>query len=374
MSLNPEIIIQRQKNLAQAMKEAGLSALALNPGPSLTYLTGLHFHLMERPVVGLFTPEGAPQLVLPELEAAKLAGLAYPLEAATYGEDPATWPGVFEKGFSRSRGAAVVGVEDGGLRMLEYRILQAALPGADFPDASGVTASLRMRKDEAEKAAMQKAAEIAETALAATLPQVRIGMSELEVANVLLQAVLEAGSLGELPFQPIVSTGPNGANPHATPSSRPLADGDLLVIDFGANFEGYFSDITRTFAVGSFSEEQKRVCDTVLAANQAARDLAGPGVTCGEVDGAARAVIEEAGYGEYFIHRTGHGLGMEVHEPPYIREGNGRILEAGMTFTIEPGIYLPDRFGVRIEDDVIVTADGLHSFTTFPRELQVIGG
>jgi Xaa-Pro dipeptidase len=221
---------------------------------------------------------------------------------------------------------------------------------------------------------MQKAVGIAEAALTATLPQVRIGMTELEVANLLLIEVLNAGSLGELPFQPIVSTGPNGANPHAMPSSRPLADGDLLVIDFGANFEGYFSDITRTFAVGSYSEEQKKVHDTVLAANQAGHDTAGPGASCQEVDRAARAVIEQAGYGKYFTHRTGHGLGMEGHEPPYIREGNARKLEPGMSFTIEPGIYLLDRFGVRIEDDVIVTDDGLHSFTTFPRELQVIGG
>ena len=374
MSLTPQIVLQRQQKMAETLKEAELSGLALNPGPSLTYLTGLHFHLMERPVIGLFSPEGPPQLVLPELESAKLAGLGYPLEAATYGEDPATWPEVFAKGFSRSKGAAVIGVEDGALRLLEYRILQAVLPGADFPDASDVTASLRMNKDAQEKAAMQKAAEVVEAALTETLAHIRVGMSELEVANRLLQEVLNAGSLGELPFQPIVSTGPNGANPHATPSSRPLAEGDLLVIDFGANVEGYFSDITRTFAVGSYSVEQKRVYDTVLAANQAGRETAAPGTACQDVDRAARAVIEQTGYGEFFIHRTGHGLGMEAHEPPYIREGNTRLLEPGMSFTIEPGIYIPEQYGVRIEDDVIITADGLHSFTTFPRELQIIGG
>jgi Xaa-Pro dipeptidase len=367
-----EFLIERQKKLSAVMQTSGLDAIALNPGPSLTYLTGLHFHLSERPVVGLFSPSLPPRLVLPELEAAKLAGLAYDLDAFTYGEDPQSWPQRFAAALAGT-GCDRIGMEDGSMRLLEYRLLQQALPSASLIDASATIASLRMFKDEIEIAAMQKAAEVAETALQALLPQVRIGMSELEISGRLLIEILRAGSLGELPFQPIVSTGPNGANPHATPSSRPLQNGDLLVIDFGASHQGYFSDITRTFAVGSFSKDQKAVYDTVLAANQAAHTLARQGISCSSVDQAARDVIEQAGFGEYFIHRTGHGLGMQGHEPPYIRAGNPMLLETGMTFTIEPGIYLPEQFGVRIEDDVVVTPDGLHSLTTFPRELQVIG-
>lgn len=368
-----EFLLERQQKLSAAMRTAGLDAIALNPGPSLTYLTGLHFHLSERPVVGLFAPDKAARLVLPELETAKLAGLAFDLDAFTYGEDPQTWPQRFAAALSGT-GIARIGVEDGSMRLLEYRLLQQALPAASLIDASGTIAELRMYKDEIEIAAMQKAAEIAETALQALLPQIRIGMTELEISGRLLIEILRAGSLGELPFQPIVSTGPNGANPHASPSSRPLQAGDLLVIDFGASHQGYFSDITRTFAVGNFSKDQKTVYDTVLAANQAAHALAKPGISCGSVDQAARHVIEQAGFGQYFIHRTGHGLGLQGHEPPYIRAGNPMLLETGMTFTIEPGIYLPEQFGVRIEDDVVVTPNGLRSLTTFPRELQVIGG
>jgi Xaa-Pro dipeptidase len=372
MSAPAEYLFKRQKKLAKALKAAGLDAIALNPSESLVYLTGLHFHLSERPVVGMFFPEADPRIVLPALESAKLAGLAYPMASTTYGEDPTTWSQRFVEGLAES-GAQRIGVEDSAMRLLEYRLLQAALPDAEFTDASDALASLRMYKDEIEAAAMQKAAEIAETALSAAISQIRIGMTELKVAGILIQELFRAGSSGELPFQPIVSTGPNGANPHAVPSDRVLQRGDLLVIDFGASVGGYFSDITRTFALGEYYPEQESVYNTVLAANQAGHDAAVPGAACQDVDLASRSVIEEAGYGEYFIHRTGHGLGMQSHEAPYIRSDNPRPLEPGMTFTIEPGIYLPEKFGVRIEDDVLVTEDGLHNFTTFPRELQIIG-
>ena len=373
MTIPIKNIQERQAKLAAALKSAGLDAIALNPSESLTYLTGLHFHLSERPVVGMFFPKADPRIVLPELESAKLAKLAYPLAATTYGEDPTTWLQRYKDGFVGS-GAQKIGIEDGSMRLLEYRLLEAALPGAEFVDATDVLASLRMYKDEIEVAAMQKAAVVAENALSAVIAEIKIGMTELEIAGMLVQQLLKNGSGGVLPFQPIVSTGPNGANPHAVPSERKLASGDLLVIDFGASVDGYFSDITRTFAIGEYSDEQRRVYNTVMAANQAGHSTAAPGVACQVVDQAARDVIEDAGYGEYFIHRTGHGLGMQTHEAPYIRSDNPRKLNPGMTFTIEPGIYLPDRFGVRIEDDVLVTEDGLLSFTTFPRELQIIGG
>jgi len=373
MTIPAEYLTRRQEKLAHALQAAGLDALALNPGSSLTYLTGLHFHLMERPVVGVFTGEQPPKLVLPELEAAKLSGLPYPISPTRYGEDPTTWPQRFSDAFG-ALGPVKIGVEHLTMRLVEYRLLQAALPGAEFVDATETVARLRMYKDDQEAEDMQTAVNIAEAALEATLPLVRVGMTEKEVASMLVQNVLKSGSTGLLPFQPIVSTGPNGANPHAMPSDRRLSAGDLLVIDFGASHNDYFSDITRTFAVAEFSPEQQKVHQTVVEANLAGQAAAVPGKACGEVDRAARAVIEAAGYGEYFIHRTGHGLGREAHEEPYMRAGNPMLLEPGMTFTIEPGIYLPDRFGVRIEDNVIITASGVKSFSTYPREITVIGG
>jgi len=373
MTIPARYITRRQEKLADALQAAGLDALALNPGPSLTYLTGLHFHLMERPIVGIFTPDQSPKLVLPELEAAKLSDLPYPLSSTLYGEDPATWPQRFSDAFG-ALGPVKIGVEHLTMRLVEYRLLQSALPGAEFVDATATVAKLRMYKDEQEAADMQTAVNISEAALEATLPLVRVGMTETEVASLLVQNLLKSGSSGDIPFQPIVSTGPNGANPHAVPSDRRLAAGDLLVIDFGTKHNDYCSDMTRTFAVAEFTPEQQKVHQTVVEANLAAQAAAAPGITCGEIDQAARAVIEAAGYGEYFIHRTGHGLGREGHEEPYIRAGNPMRLEPGMTFTIEPGIYLPNRFGVRIEDDVIVTDSGLKSLSTFPREITIIGG
>jgi Xaa-Pro dipeptidase len=169
-------------------------------------------------------------------------------------------------------------------------------------------------------------------------------------------------------FSPIVVAGPNAASPHSTPSERPIESGETIVVDCGATVGGYAADITRTFAIGELEPEMAQVYDVVRAANAAGRRAVRPGIPAEQVDQAARAVIEDAGYGEYFIHRTGHGLGLEIHEPPYIVAGNRQLLEPGMTFTVEPGIYLPGRGGVRIEDDVVVTADGGDSLTTFPRE------
>jgi Xaa-Pro dipeptidase len=172
-----------------------------------------------------------------------------------------------------------------------------------------------------------------------------------------------------VPFTPIVSSGPNSANPHATPSERKLISGDLLVIDWGASYDGYFSDITRTFAIGDIESEYIKISKIVQEANSAGRKSARPGITIESIDRAARAVIDSAGYGKYFTHRTGHGLGMEGHEEPYIRAGNLMHIEPGMTFTIEPGIYLPNRNGVRIEDDVVITSTGAECLTSLPRDV-----
>lgn len=372
--INAAVITTRQKKLAQAISNAGLDAVALNPSPSLTYLTGLHFHLSERPTVCLFRADGAPILVLAELESAKARDLPYPLEYFTYGEEPSEWVNAFKQaaqaaGLSRAQ----IGVEDRNFRLLESRILESALPDAKFISADDVTSSLRLYKDDSEIAAMQKAVDIAEAALKAVLPLVKIGMTEKELASELTMQIQRHGSDPQLPFFPIIASGPNSANPHAFPTQRKLAAGEFVVIDYGASHQGYFSDITRTFAVGEASDKQRLIHETVHQSNQAGIAAAKPGVACSAVDQAARDVIEQAGYGQYFIHRTGHGLGMEGHEAPYMRAGNPMLLETGMTFTVEPGIYLPGQDGVRIEDNVVITADGARSLTSLPRELQIIG-
>ena len=239
--------------------------------------------------------------------------------------------------------------------------------------AEETLAGLRLYKDHDELVAIKKAVEIAEAALLNTLPLIKIGMSERMVASELIQQLFKAGSDAEMPFSPIVSAGPNSANPHASPSDYVLRNGDLLVIDWGASHAGYLSDLTRTFALGEPEPEYQRIAGIVLQANEAGRKAAGPGVPAEDVDRAARRVIEQAGYGEYFIHRTGHGLGRESHEEPYIRIGNRLALAPGMVFTIEPGIYIPNKNGVRIEDNVVITSVGAECLSSLPRELLTIG-
>jgi Xaa-Pro dipeptidase len=170
----------------------------------------------------------------------------------------------------------------------------------------------------------------------------------------------------------LIQTGPNGANPHAGAGDRALHQGDTLIMDFGMTLDDYSSDITRTIVVGGLDEEMSRVYAAVQAANAAGRAAAKPGVTCEAVDKAARDVIEATGFGQYFTHRTGHGLGLEGHEPPYIVGGNTLVLQPGMTFTVEPGIYIPGKGGVRIEDNVVITEGGCESLTTFTRDLVIV--
>ena len=367
------IFSARQARLRQALEKAELRALVLNPGPSLIYLTGLHFHLMERPIVFILPVAGDPLLVLPELEQAKVEQLAFRAQPIFYNEEPSTWPAQFQQAaITAELSGARVGVEPGRLRFLELRLLEAAAPQACFLSAEDSLSELRMYKDEGELACMRKAVQIAQNALTSTLPVIRSGITERELAAELTLQLFRNGSDSEVPFTPIVSTGPNSANPHATPTDRRLAKGDLLVIDWGASYQGYISDITRTYAIDEVEAELQKIAALVEASNSAGRAAARPGITASAVDLAARAVIASAGYGEFFIHRTGHGIGMEGHEPPYIRQGNSMLLAPGMTFTVEPGIYLPGRGGVRIEDDVLITVDGVESLTDLPRQLQTI--
>jgi Xaa-Pro dipeptidase len=312
-------------------------------------------------------------LVLPEFERAKAEGAAIPLETVAYPEDPMLWPEAFSDAAERLHlSGARVGVEPLRMRVLELRYLEAAEPGARYVASAETFDSLRLLKDPGEIEAMRKAVAIAERALIDTLPKVRAGMTEKDVAAELVLHLLRGGSESSLPFDPIVASGPNSANPHWATGERRLAPGDLLIIDWGATADGYISDLTRTFSLGSPDKESARIHSAVAEANAAGCAAVRPGATCGSVDDATRGVIDGAGYGPYFLHRTGHGIGVEAHEAPYIRGDNVQRLEPGMTFTVEPGIYLQGRGGVRIEDNVVVTPSGCDVLTILPRELQVL--
>ena len=350
---------------------AGLDAIALVPGANLHYLTGLDFHLMERPLVVFFVPGREPVAVVPALEEARLAACGIPMTLFPWSDSEG-----FGVAFAAAAGALKlrgkrVGVEELRMRMLEANLLDEYLDAALVP-AGQALAALRLRKDAEAVRALREAIAISEAALEHLLGQVRPGMTEREVAGLLTVAQLERGG-GKHPFEPIALAGPNSALPHGEPGERRLAVGEPLLLDFGTTVRGYASDITRTFSVGEPSPRLVEVYEVVRAANEAGRAAAKPGVPAQEVDRATRRVIEEAGFGPYFTHRTGHGLGMEAHEGPNIVESNPQVLEPGMVFTVEPGIYLPGEAGVRIEDNVLITADGAESLTTFSRNLRIIG-
>jgi len=363
----------RLERTTHQLEKSDFSMLVLNPGPTLDYLTGLFFHLMERPIIGIFTPHQQVTLILPELEARKIETLPFPIQPVFYNDDPASWPGAFVRAAEIIKiNGAIIGVEPTRLRFLELCLLENAYQNARFISAEDMISGLRMKKDDQEILAMRKAVEIAQLALSSTLPFIKAGITERMLASELSIQLLRHGSSSEFPFNPIVSAGPNSANPHAIPTDRPLHPGDSLVIDWGASNEGYFSDLTRTFAIQFIEPELMKIAEIVAEANAAGRSVAKPGIPAKEVDRAARSVIEKAGYGQFFTHRTGHGLGLEGHEAPYMHSTSEVILEPGMTFTVEPGIYLPGRGGVRIEDDVVITANGSESLSNLDRNLQIL--
>ena len=364
---------KRLDRLFQGMQHEELTLTALMPGPNLRYLTGLSFHMMERPIIGLFPLNAKPWFILPELEADKGRTSLIEAEIITYGEDEASRRAAFARAESMlDLNAQRLGIERLRMRVFELRLLETAAPEATIVSADAALASVRVIKDDQEISAMRRAVAIAQEALAATLPLIRLGMSERELASELIMQLMRAGSQGGIPFDPIVASGPNSALPHATPGDRRLQAKDALLFDWGAQIDGYVSDLTRTFALAETDSTLASIHQPVLDANTAARSAVKPGITCAEVDAAARQVIADAGHAEHFIHRTGHGIGLEGHEHPYISRDNGQKLVPGMTFTIEPGIYLRGQCGVRIEDDVVVTEQGCESLSDMPRAIQVI--
>ena len=331
----------------------------LFPSHNLTYTTGFSEEPGERHLLAFLPAEGDPLFLVPELYGEQV-------RRATWIDDVRTWR---DDGDPAARVADVVtelGL-DGGHVLVDDTMharftqdLRAAAPQATFGLASDVLAPLRVRKDDAELAALRRAAEAAD----AVVRDLRergddlVGRTEREVAALIEDRLAAHGGDG-VPFGPIVGAGPNGAMPHYTHGDREIQAGEPVVLDFGTRVDGYPSDQTRTLVFGDDpSDRVREVHDLVCRAQQAAVDAVAPGVTAGAVDAAARDPIEAAGYGDEFVHRTGHGVGLDVHEEPYVVAGSDRELEPGMVFSVEPGVYLEGEFGVRIEDLVVVTEDG----------------
>ena len=354
----------RIEKCRRAMAVRGVDAMLLSIGADLPYLIGYEATPLERLTMLILTGSDAT-LIVPELEEPRVG----PGPARVVAWPDGTNPISIVANLVGAASHIALGDKTWSTFLLA---LQQASPGVSWSLASGITGPLRQVKDKAEIEALAAAGAAADRVAARLGTEVDFeGMSETVLARRVAEMVVAEGH--DLAWDPIVASGPNGASPHHEPGERVIERGDLVVIDFGGRVSGYYSDTTRTFAVGEPTAEQKEIYEVVRAANQAGRDAVRPGVAAEEIDRASRSLIDDAGYGAYFIHRTGHGIGLEVHEHPYIVESNNQTLEPGMAFSVEPGIYLPGRFGVRIEDIVVVTDDGARDLNAFNRGLVVVG-
>jgi Xaa-Pro aminopeptidase len=364
----PDDYAERMARAAREAVAAGLSGVLVTPGPDLFWLCGYRpTAITERLTLLVLTPETEPHLLVPALErpdaeAAPGAG-AVRVTDWSDGQDPYA----AAAGLLRPRGRYGVSDAAWALHLLG---LQEALPLTAYRALTTALPMLRAVKDEHEVARLAAAGAAADATYEDILGVRFAGRRETEVAADLARLLREHGH-SQVDFT-VVGSGPNGANPHHEAGDRVIRDGDMVVLDFGGLKDGYGSDTTRTVHVGPPTDEERRVHDLVRTAQQAAFEAVRPGVSCQEIDRVARAVITDGGYGDHFIHRTGHGIGVTTHEPPYLVEGEEQPLVPGMCFSIEPGVYLPGRFGVRIEDIVTCTAEGGRRLNGTPHELAVV--
>ncbi|MFD0546158.1 aminopeptidase P family protein [Streptomyces mexicanus] len=358
----------RMARAAETAAAAGLAGLLVAPGPDLVWLTGYAPTAeTERLTLLVLAPGRDPVLVVPTLEApdaARAAGAgALTLRDWTDGKDPyAVTADLLDAG-------GTFGISD-NTWALHLLALQKALPGTSYAALTEALPMLRAVKDPAEVELLAAAAAAADAAFEEIRTVRFAGRREREVGADLAELLRRFGH-SQVDFT-IVGSGPNGADPHHETGDRVIEHGDMVVLDFGGLKDGYGSDTTRTVHVGEPTDEERRVHDVVRAAQQAGFEAVRPGAACQDVDRAAREVITDAGYGEYFIHRTGHGIGVTTHEPPYMIEGEEQPLVPGMCFSVEPGIYLPGRFGVRIEDIVTVTEDAGRRLNDTTREMVLV--
>lgn len=360
----------RVARLRDVMRENGLDAIAIAPGPTFQYITGAMFKLLERPKVLLVPLIGLPVMLLPTLEAERWKTLGLPTELVTW-RDETGFADAFAE-LARQAPATAVGIESLALRYQEFAALARALPGARFVDVQAGITSLRAAKGDDELALIRRAIAYSEAALEKTFATAKVGMTESEVQSVLFGALLEH-PLREVP-ECVCVAGTATAQPHGRArADYRLKRGDALLIDFAIRCDGYYADITRTVFLETVSDEHRAIYDTVLRANELGRRIARPDMTAGELDDQVLKVLEASPYGRFIMHKTGHGIGLDVHEPPMIMRGNMQPLVPGNVITIEPGLYDPTQLGVRIEDDVLITQDGAETLTSFPRDLMIVG-
>jgi Xaa-Pro aminopeptidase len=358
----------RLSALRKAMRASGRDLVVLAPTDNLRYVLGFAPPYDERACMLLVT-EDASAMLMPALNAGQARSGGGDVELCTW-EDTDSPADALQRALGRVGGGLVSTVAvDPEMRADHLLLLLRDVPDAQVVTASDILGWLREVKSPDELETLERGSRVADDAVRAAVAACKPGAAEIEVAET-AAAALREGRCEEVLFTTIAS-GPNGAFPQHQPGARRLEDGDAVLIDLGGRLDGYTSDITRMAYVGAPSKRYRDVHAIVDRALEAALELAAPGITCHELDRAVRGVIERAGFGEYFVHRTGHGLGLSVHEPPWIGDGEDAELRAAMVLSIEPGIYLPGEFGVRLEETVEITDGGCRSLSTLPRDVYL---
>ncbi|GAA5346207.1 Xaa-Pro aminopeptidase [Planifilum fimeticola] len=359
------------KELSLWMKDKGIDLTLLTSTANILYLTRFHCDPHER-LLGLFVPaDEEPFLVCPLMEVQRAKEAGWKGEILGYGDAEDPWDHIRQIWDRRLKSAGTIAVEKEHLSHGRAERLLALNPGATLVPVEEKMYELRAIKDQEEIRLLAKAARLADYGVEIGIDALREGCTEIEIVAEIEYELKKKGVQG-MSFSTTVLFGEKTALPHGVPGSRKLSSGDLVLFDLGVIVDGYCSDITRTVAYRRIDDSHRQIYETVLRAQQAALGRCSPGTPISEVDQAARKVITAAGYGDRFPHRVGHGLGLEVHEFPSMSASNDQTLREGMVFTVEPGIYIPGKGGVRIEDDVAITREGCDILTKFPKELRVV--
>ena len=361
----------RIEKIYDIIENSNLDAVALVPGSNFRYVTGGNFHLMERPTVLIMTKNKKNVAILPSLEVDSFNKLNVNADIVSW-HDKDGYHSAFLEAKKIIGNINTMGVEGQRIRFFETQALKDNFNNLDLINAHKEISSIRLKKDVEEINCLQKAIKISEESLENTLQYIKVGMSEVQVKQFLVQQLYKNGGEG-LSFDPIVLTGANSALPHGHSSeSNIIKKGDALLFDFGATYQGYNADITRTFFIIEADEYQRAAYNNVLEANKIGIKNSIISKTMHDVDNETTLVLENGDYNNFIVHKTGHGLGLDVHEDPYIVRGNNSPLEIGMIITVEPGLYLPGKFGIRIEDDVVITDKDPNVLTSFSKNLRII--
>jgi Xaa-Pro aminopeptidase len=350
--------------------DLNVDAVGLVPGSNFDRLFGQGFGTNERPILLVIPRTGNPAAIFPNLELPSVALLNFEGEVFDW-YDETGYEGAFHS-LAKSLPIASIAVEGQSMRVFVQQAMTKAWAGLRVVDAEFAISGLRLRKTDKELSIMAEVAGLSEKALAETLALVRVGMTELEIKRILTSALFRNGA-EDLAFGPIIAAADNSARLHAhARANYQIRKGDALLIDFGARLDGFCSDISRTFFIGEASDEAREVYASVQKAHALCFEVTKAGVTAGFIDDAVIGSLESSGFADRIKCKTGHGLGRDVHEQPYIARGNPQVLLPGMVFTNEPGLYKDGAFGIRIEDEVVVTEVGCRSITAFPRGLTIL--